>query len=83
MGFDSRNSHVNHSQEFQLYSASLREATAQDQRQQEKTDQLRTLGSGGGREKQLQLQGQELRIWCCPELETAGLSPCRRATSAA
>ena len=50
MGFDSRNSHVNHSQEFQLYSATLRKATAQDQRQQGKTDQLRMPGSGGGRE---------------------------------
>ena len=41
---DSRNSHVNHSRESQLYSATPREAAAQDQRQQEKRDQLRTPG---------------------------------------
>lgn len=58
MHVDGRKRHVNHSQEFQLYSATPREAAAQDQRQPEKRDQLRTPGSGGGRGKQLQLQAQ-------------------------
>ena len=55
---DGGKSQVNRSQKFQLNSATPREAAAQEQRQQEKRDQLRMPGSAGGREKQLQLQAQ-------------------------